>query len=86
MIRTFWYGLLWHSLSLGVLIWSAWPVLHAVLRSASAPGEFVIGWGAIFASAGAAALGGSGMFLTWVWLMYRLIRGAYRLGNLQPVP
>ena len=86
MIRTFWFGLLWYLLSLCVILWSAWPVLQTVLRSASAPDSFVIGWEAIFAVVGAAALGGTGMLLTWCWLIYRLIRGGYRLANSQPVP
>ena len=86
LIRTFWYGLLWYLLSLGVLLWSAWPMLQSVLRSASTPGSFVIGWETIFAVIGAATLGGTGILLTWFWLIYRLIRGGYRLANSQPVP
>lgn len=86
LIRTFWFGLLWYLLSLCVLLWSAWPVLQTVLRSASSPDSFVIGWEMIFAVIGAAALGCSGMLITWLWLIYRLIRGGYRLANSQPVP
>jgi len=86
LIRTFWFGLLWYLLSLGVLLWSAWPVLQAVLRSASAPGAFVIGWETIFAVIGAATLGGSGIFITWLWLLYRVIRGIHRLTNSRPMP
>ena len=86
LIRTFWYGLLWHLLSLGVLLWSAWPVLQLVLRSASAQGAFVFDWATIFAVIGAATLGGSGILLTWFWLIYRVIRGVHRLANSQPMP
>jgi len=35
---------------------------------------------------GTAALGVAGLALTWVWLLYRLIRGSIQLANLQPVP
>lgn len=86
LIRTFWYGLLWYLLSLGVLLWSAWPVLQSVLRLASAQGAFVIDWATIFAVVGAAALGGTGLLLTWLWLIYRLIRGIVRLANSEPMP
>lgn len=86
LIRTFWYGLLWHLLSLGALLWSAWPVVRTVLRSASTEGAVVINWETIFAVIGAATLGGAGLFATWIWLMYRVIRGAYRLANAQPMP
>lgn|SRR5512146_428484 len=84
MIRTFWYGLLWHLLSLGALLWSAWPVLHTILQSAH--GTIAFDWHTIFAIAGAAALGCAGIFANWVWLIYRVARGAYRLANSQPVP
>lgn len=86
LIRTFWYGLLWYVLSFCVLLWSAWPVLQSVLAKASGPGSIVISWETIFTVIGAATLGGAGMFMTWVWLIYRLIRGGYRLANSQPVP
>src|SRR3990172_3160164 len=86
LIRTFWYGLLWHLLSLGALLWSAWPVVQTVLRSASTEGAIVIGWETIFAVIGAATLGGTGLLVTWIWLMYRVIRGVYRLANGQPMP
>ena len=86
LIRTFWYGLLWHTLSVAALLWSAWPWVRAIRRTVSAPGTIVIEWGTIFSSIGAAALGGMGIFITWVWLLYRVIRGAYRLANSQPMP
>jgi uncharacterized membrane protein len=86
MIRTFWYGLLWYLVSLGVLIASAWPWVRAVLSHAAAPDSIFIEWGAVFSSLGAAVLGGAGLFATWVWLLYRLIRGAVCLAQSRPVP
>ena len=86
MIRTFWYGLLWYLLSLGALLWGAWPVVQTVLRSAHGTGSIEIGWDAIAAVVGAATLGGIGLLVTWMWLLYRVIRGMIRLANSQPVP
>jgi uncharacterized membrane protein len=86
LIRTFWFGLLWYLLSLAVIFWSAWPVLQSVLRAASAQNSYVIGWDTIFAVAGAAALGGLGFLLTWLWLLYRVIRGMINLANAKAVP
>lgn len=86
LIRTFWYGLLWYAVSFVVLLSSAWPVIHAVLRNPTASGEWVFAWNTIFSMMGTAALGMAGVVLTWVWLLYRLIRGAIQLANLRPVP
>ena len=86
LIRTFWFGLLWYLLSLGTMLWGAWPVVQSVLRAASAQDTYVIGWDAIFAVIGAATLGGIGFVATWLWLLYRVIRGMINLANSKPVP
>ena len=86
LIRTFWFGLLWYGLSFAVLLSSAWPVVHAVLRNPTAPGEWVFAWNTIFSMVGTAALGMIGVLLTWLWLLYRLVRGTIQLANLRPVP
>ena len=86
LIRTFWYGLLWYTLSFVVLLSSAWPVIVAILRNPTASGEWVFAWNTIFSMMGTAALGVAGIVLTWVWLLYRLIRGSIQLANLRPVP
>lgn len=86
LIRTFWYGLLWYLLSLGALLWTAWPVVQSVLRSISAPGSIVLDWATILAVLGAATLGGIGLLVTWLWLLYRVIRGVISLANSQPMP
>ncbi|MGH8676117.1 MAG: hypothetical protein ACREVG_17660 [Burkholderiales bacterium] len=85
MIRTFWYGQLWSLLSLAVLLWSAWPIVHAVLRNSTA-GEWVITWSTILSVIGAATVGAMGLLLTWLWLLYRVIRGGVRLANSHSVP
>ena len=86
MIRSFWYGMLWYTLSFAVLLSSAWPVIHAVLRNPTATGEWVLAWSTIFQMAGAAVFGVTGIILTWLWLLYRLIRGCIQLANFRPVP
>ena len=86
MIRTFWFGLLWYVLSCAVLLSGAWPWLQAVLEQGATRDTIVIEWPAIFSSLGAAAVGGIGLLATWVWLLYRMIRGAVRLADSRPVP
>jgi uncharacterized membrane protein len=85
MIRTFWYGLLWYLLSLAVLLASAWPVVLAVWRGAVS-GEYVFAWSAVFQTVSAATFGALGFVATWLWLLYRVIRGMVRLAESRPVP
>ena len=86
LIRSFWYGMLWYLLSFATLFWSAWPVIHAIIRNPTASGEWVLAWSTIFSMIGIATLGATGLVLTWLWLLYRVIRGAIALVNLQSVP
>jgi len=85
MIRTFWYGLFWYLLSLAALLWSAWPLVHAAWLGAVS-GEFMLAWSAVFQMIGAATLGAFGFLVTWLWLLYRVIRGMVRLAESKPVP
>lgn len=86
LIRTFWFGLLWYLLSFGALLWSAWPVLQSVLRAAPAQGTLVLDWSTIFAVLGAATLGGIGLLATWLWLLYRVLRGVIAFASSKPMP
>lgn len=85
LIRTFWWGSLWSSLSLVAVLWSAWPMMAAAWRGA-ASGEFLFAWSAVFQTLGAATLGAFGFVATWLWLLYRVIRGMLRLAESRPVP
>ena len=86
LIRTFWYGMLWYTLSFAILFSAAWPVIHAVLRNPTASGEWMLAWSTIFSMAGAAMVGVIGIVVTWIWLLYRLARGCIQLSNFRPVP
>ena len=86
LIRTFWYGMLWYTVSFVVLLWSAWPVIYAVLRNPTQSGEWVIAWSTIFRCWARPARGFTGVVLTWLWLLYRLVRGCIQLANFRPVP
>ena len=85
LIRTFWYGLLWYLLSLGIVLASAWPIVLAVWRGAMS-GEYVFAWSALFQTVSVATLGALGFVATWIWLLYRVIRGIVRLAESRPVP
>lgn len=92
LIRTFWWTALWYGLSLAVIVVGAWPILSeivaAAIRSGGRAEEFSFGlaWEALFATVGAAMLGGLGMVVTWIWNVYRILRGAFLLGDRRPAP
>lgn len=86
LIRTFWFGMLWYALSFAALFSAAGPVIYQVLRNPTASGEWMLAWSTIFSMAGAAMLGVIGIVVTWIWLLYRLVRGCIQLSNFRPVP
>jgi uncharacterized membrane protein len=61
-------------------------VIHAIIRNPTASGEWMLAWSTIFSMIGLASLGAIGMLLTWLWLLYRVVRGSIQLVNLQSVP
>jgi uncharacterized membrane protein len=96
LIGTFWWSTLGWIASLGLIVAGALPIVRDVVRSAQFSGKRLgdievdtlvsIDWSSIFAAAGMATIGGIGLLCAWLWLVYRLIRGALRLADAQPVP
>ena len=92
LIRTFWWTLAWYLLCLAVIIGGAWPIISEVIREAIRTGghahefSFGIAWEAIFATVGAAMAGGLGIVVVWVWNLYRIMRGGFRLAGRSAVP
>lgn len=90
LIRTFWWALLGYALCLALIVVGVWPLASDVLREAIQRGDSIqipainISWDSILTTVGAAIVGGLGLFCVWVWFLYRLIRGALRLGDAQP--
>lgn len=92
LIRTFWWTLAWYLLCLAVIVGGAWPIVSEVVREAIRSGgqaqefSFGIAWGSIFATVGAAMLGGLGLVVVWIWNLYRLLRGGFALADRRPMP
>jgi uncharacterized membrane protein len=92
LIRTFWWTLAWYLLCLAVILAGAWPIISEVLREAIRSGgraqefSFGIAWESIFATVGAAMAGGLGMVVVWIWNLYRIVRGGFRLADRSPMP
>jgi uncharacterized membrane protein len=92
LIRTFWWTALWYLLCLAVIVGGAWPMLAEIIgeaiRTEGQATEFTFGfaWEALFATMGAAVLGGLGIVVVWIWNIYRILRGAFLLGDRSPAP
>lgn len=85
LIRTFWFALAGYALAFGAIVMSAWSVVAAAMRSASAPGVLSIDWGGPLATIGGVAAGALAIAAVWVWVIYRLVRGGLRLLDARPV-
>lgn len=92
LIRTFWWTGLGYLVCLAVIIAGAWPIVSDVVREAIRVGgnaqafSFAVAWDSIFATVGAAMLGGLGMVAVWIWNLYRIVRGGLRLAGRRAVP
>ena len=82
-----------------VLLAMATPIIHhrtpqfsEIFREAIRTGgqaqefSFGIAWHSIFATVGAAMLGGLGIVVVWIWNLYRIMRGGFLLADRSPAP
>lgn len=94
LARTFGGSLLGSLLCFGVIVAGAWPVVRDVLVAYEQSGgdwhaagmSIQLQWESIFLTAGIALVGAFGLFCVWLWYIYRVVRGAFRLGAARPVP
>lgn len=92
LIRTFWWTGLGYLVCLAVILAGAWPIISDVIGQAIRSGghvqefSFGLAWDRLFATVGAAMLGGLGMVAVWIWNIYRLMRGAFLLADRSPAP
>lgn len=92
LIRTVWWTGLGYLVCLAVILGAAWPIASEIVREAIRSGgqaqefSFGIAWDSIFATVGAAMVGGLGIVVVWVWNLYRILRGALLLAERSPAP
>jgi uncharacterized membrane protein len=92
LIRTFWWTLLGYLVCLAVIMAGVWPIVSDIVREAIRAGghahefSFGVAWESLFATVGAAMVGGLGMVVVWVWYIYRILRGGLRLADGRPAP
>lgn len=96
LIATFWWSTIGWIVSLALIAAGLLPILVDAARAAARSGQPLgeagtqtllnLDWGSIFTAVGLAATGGIGLLVTFLWLIYRLIRGTLRLADARPVP
>ncbi len=93
LIRTTWWTLAGYVVFLGLIVVGVWPIVGDIVRDVVHSGGDMrgiptinIAWESIFATVGATLIGSVGLLCLWLWFIYRLIRGALRLGSAREVP
>ena len=93
MLRSFWYSQLAFLVFFVVMMIGIWPlvseIVHQALRAAEAgiePSFNFPNLESLFSSIGGVTIGGVGMGLTWLWFLYRMIRGMITLADARPMP
>ena len=77
LINTFWWWLILWTVIIGAML--AVTIPNAIeIKSAVQSGQFfTIPWELL----GAGVFGGLGVLIVWLWVVYRLVRGAIRLSD-----
>jgi uncharacterized membrane protein len=95
MLRSFWYSQLWFLVFFALVLYGVWPIVSDIVNQVIAAGDWStsepslsinINWGSIFKTVGGATLGGIGLAITWLWFLYRMIRGMIALADARALP
>jgi uncharacterized membrane protein len=93
LIATFGWSLLGYVVFIATIVAGAWPLARDVYFAYEQSGgdwnaasSIQFHWESIFMTAGFALAGALGLFAVWFWYIYRVVRGAFRLGAARPVP
>jgi uncharacterized membrane protein len=94
LIRTFWWWLLLLIVCIAVIAAGAAPIARDLAEAIDASGgdwgharlNLRIHWESIFLSVAIATAGLTSMLFVWFWVIYRVVRGAVRLGDARAVP
>jgi uncharacterized membrane protein len=82
LISTFWWWLVAWVVIIGAMLTVMIPNAIDIEEAVRSSQYFNIPWELI----GAAVLGGFGLLIIWLWVVYRLIRGAVRLSDGRSAP
>jgi uncharacterized membrane protein len=94
LARTFGWSLAGYVVFLAILAGSVGPPVHDILVAVEQAGgdweaarlSIKFDWESIFRTIAIAVAGAFGLIAIWFWFIYRVVRGAFRLGAAQPVP
>jgi uncharacterized membrane protein len=82
LISTFWWWLVTSIVIIGAMLAVIVPNALEIESAVESGQYFNISWGLI----GAVVLGGLGVAIVWLWVVYRLVRGAIRLSDGRTAP
>lgn len=82
LISTFWWWLVAWVVMIGAMLSVLIPNALDIEKAVRSGQYFNIPWELI----GATVLGGLGVLIVWLWVVYRLIRGAIRLSDGRAAP
>ena len=82
LISTFWWWLVAWVVMIGAMLSVLVPNAIDIEKAVRSGQYFNIPWELI----GASVLGGLGLVIVWLWVVYRLIRGAIRLSDGRAAP
>ena len=82
LISTFWWWLVAWAVMIGAMLSVLIPNAIDIEKAVRSGQYFNIPWELI----GASVLGGLGLVIVWLWVVYRLIRGAIRLSDGRAAP
>jgi len=93
MLRSFWYSQIAFLAFFVLVMIGIWPlvmeIVHQALRAAEAgiePSFNFPDFEPLFSSIGHATIGLVGAGLTWLWFLYRMVRGMITLADARPMP
>jgi len=75
LARTFWLSLAGYVLAVGIILGGAWPLVRDILAQVKERGDWSVStslglaWSSLFATIGAATLGGLLLFGVWCWFI-----------------
>ena len=93
MLRSFWWSQLAFLVFFVLMLVGMWPLISDIVDQAIRAGDWQdsavsinLNWGAIFGTVGAAMFGGLGLAVTWLWFIYRTLRGMIALADARSLP
>lgn len=82
LIKTYWWWFAGWVLIIGVMLAVIVPNAFEIDAAVRSQRYFNIPWELL----GAAVFGGLALMIVWLWVFYRIVRGAIRLSDGQPAP